>query len=126
MSLRARGFTLVEILIALVILAIALSAAGRATNLSIDAAREVRLKTLAAWVAQNRAAELSAGAEFPAPGESQSTIPMADLSFDLRQTVSDTPNAAFRRVAIVVRPAGGGDVAATLTTYVARVPRRAP
>jgi general secretion pathway protein I len=120
------GFTLVEILIALVILAIALAATGRATNLSIDTAREVRIKTLAQWVAQNRAAELQAAPQWPSPGESRASVPMAELSFELRQSVSETANAAFRRVAIDVRADGQPGVQATLVTYIARIPRAAP
>ncbi len=126
MSSRQRGFTLVEILIALVILAIALSAAGRATRLSIDTAREVRIKTFAQWVAQNRAAELQAAPIWPAPGESRLNVPMAEMSFDVRQTVSETANSAFRRVAIEVRSEGQPDARATLVTYLARTPRALP
>jgi general secretion pathway protein I len=124
--MKRHGFTLVEILIALVILSIALSAAGRATNLSIDTAREVRIKTLAQWAAQNRAAELQAAPQWPAPGESRSNVPMAEVNFDVRQNVSGTANAAFRRVAIEVRTEGKPESHATLVTYIARVPRISP
>ena len=103
-------------------LAVALSAAGRAANLSIDTAREVRIKTLA-QVAQNRAAELRAAPQWPAPGESRANVPMAEVNFDLRQNVSGTANAAFRRVAIEVRTEGKPESHATLVTYIARIPR---
>ncbi len=124
--MRAAGFTLIEILVALVILAIALGAVGRASSLSIDTAREVRIKTLAQWVAQNRAAELQAAPQWPAPGESRFNASMADAEFEIRQTVGETANAAFRRVAIEVRAQGRADPGITLVTYIARIPGAGP
>ena len=117
---HALGFTLVEILIALAILAITLAATGRATRLSIDTAAEVRLRTLAGWVAENRAAELTASAAFPAPGDSLAQVEMAGVRFTLRQKVSETPKGSFRRVDLVVSKEGDSQAAAKLTTFLTR------
>jgi len=64
------GFTLIEVLIALAILAIALTAAVRAASVATDSANETKLRTLATWIAQNRIALVSTSAVFPAVGES--------------------------------------------------------
>ena len=45
-KLDQRGFTLVEVLIALAILAIALSAAVRAASVAIDSAQETKLRKI--------------------------------------------------------------------------------
>jgi general secretion pathway protein I len=54
------GFTLIEMLVALAILAIALAAVQRAVSGSLDNAFELKQRLLASWVADNRLAELRA------------------------------------------------------------------
>ena len=100
--MRVRGFTLLEILIALAILAIALSAATRAMGVSTDTAIALRQRTLAAWVAQNHMAELVAGREFPAIGSRTGTAAQGNRSFTWNETVRSTDNPYFRRVEIQV------------------------
>jgi general secretion pathway protein I len=114
------GFTLLEVLVALAILAIALSAAVRASAVAIDSANEVKTRTLATWVAQNRMAELAAVASLPGIGETSGRAVMANIEFDWKQRVSATPNAAFRKVEVEVAPAGVTHTLAGLTGYLVR------
>ena len=115
MKPNARGFTLIEVLIALVILAIALAAAARAASIATVGAEESKLRTLATWVAQNRLAELTATQSFPASGTFTGTSRMGGIDFNWQQTASDTPNAAFRKVEVkVLRP----NDAQSLTTLI--------
>ena len=65
---NARGFTLVEILVALAIIAVALGAGLRALSQSIDSAGALKQRTLALWVAQNRIAATTLETPWPAPG----------------------------------------------------------
>jgi general secretion pathway protein I len=101
-SLREAGFTLIEVLIALAIIAIALAATLRATAMATTSADEVRLRTYATWVAQNRAAELTARRVFPSTGVENGSVEMGGIQFDWRQTNSETPNSAFRKAEIAV------------------------
>ena len=78
------GFTLIEVLVALTILAIALAAAARAANVATDSAQETRLRTLATWIAQNRVAELNATRSFPGAGNVSGRSSMAGLEFEWR------------------------------------------
>ena len=64
----ASGFTLVEILVALAVLAVALTAGMRAVAQSADAATLLKQRTLALWVAQNRLAAAQLEAPWPALG----------------------------------------------------------
>jgi general secretion pathway protein I len=118
-SLRgASGFTLVEILVALAVVAVALSAGMRAVAQSADAATLLKQRTLALWVAQNRLARAQLESPWPAPGGRSGEAAQAGTSFVWRESVSGTPNPAFRRIEIVVADAAQPDyVLARLTGF---------
>lgn len=99
---RSRGFTLVEILVALAILAVALGAAMRATGTLIDSSATLRDHLLAGWVAQNRLQEHIARRDFPELGSQEGREDMAGVRFQWREDVSGTPNTRFRRIEISV------------------------
>ncbi len=117
---NAAGFTLIEVLIALSILSIALAATMRATAMATTSADEVKLKTYATWVAQNRIAELTARQVFPGSGEQSGEATMAGINFKWQQTTNDTPNIAFRKVDVAVMVAGETHKRAVLTAYLTR------
>jgi general secretion pathway protein I len=103
--IRARafaGFTLVEILVALAIVAVALAAGMRALAQSADGATTLKSRTLALWVAQNRLANAQLAQPWPAAGTSEGDASQAGARFVWRETVSGTPNPAFRKIEIVV------------------------
>ena len=100
--MRAHGFTLLEVLVALAILSIALAAALRANMVTTDQAQAMKLKLLAQWSAENQLAELTARKRWPAPGVQNGSTTQAGFVLDWAQTITGTPNAAFRRVEIKV------------------------
>ena len=119
---RAAGFTLVEVLVALAILAIALAAAMRTLHLTTDSAQETKLRLLATWVAQNQLAELTAKQEFSAPGISNGNLDYAGVKFAWQHNISGTPNAAFRKLEIrVTKPDDTSHALAQLTGYLVQV-----
>lgn len=63
-----RGFTLLEVLIALMILAIAITAMLRLTNENLQHVDYLKQKTYAHWVGQNILAQLQAGLIVISPG----------------------------------------------------------
>ena len=119
-----RGFTLIEVLVALAILAIALAAGSRASAMMADSSSELRQRLLASWVAQNRLAELQARRAWPGAGTREGEVEQAGLKLAWRETVSTTPNPAFRRIEISVSAAGDDHRLAKLTGYLARVESR--
>lgn len=121
MSRRQGGFTLIEVLVALAILATALAAASRLAVMMTDSSAELRQRLLAGWVAQNRLAELQARRAWPGVGMRSGESEQAGLKLTWRETVSTTPNPLFRRVEISVGESEHDDYAlARLTGFVAR------
>jgi general secretion pathway protein I len=121
MSRRSkRGFTLIEVLIALIILGVALLAAARAANIATSSAEESKLRTLATWVAQNRISLLTATRSFPPSGTATGSSTMGGIDFAWQQTASDTPNAAFRKIELRVLRPNDAQTLTTLTAYMVR------
>ena len=100
----ARGFTLVEVLVALTLVAIALMASLRATAALSTQAHEVRQRAMAQWSAENRLARMRIEREWPPLGRRSAACPQAELPLVCEEEVFATPNAQFRRVEIRVYP----------------------
>lgn len=103
----AGGFTLVEVLVAMTIVAIALMAAIRATGSLSDSAGDLRRRTLAQWSAENRLAQIRVQGEWPAVGRRAFECSQAEVALVCQEDVFATPNAQFRRVEISVFPTEG-------------------
>jgi general secretion pathway protein I len=115
-----RGFTLVEILVALAIAAVALTAGLRALAQAADGAGTLKARTLALWVAQNRLAAAELAGTAPPGGARSGEALQAGVAFVWRERVSATPHPGFRRVDVDVARAEEPEyVLAALTGYVA-------
>lgn len=95
---RAGGFTLVEVLVALGIVALALTAGMRASaSLTRNAERQTQ-QLLARLCAENALVNMRLAKQMPAIGDSVSTCEQGARRFGLRLAVRPTPNSNFLRV----------------------------
>ena len=97
-----RGFTLVEVLVALAIVAVALLAGLRAVGTMAQSGTELKLRLLAQVAAENRIAELRAARAFPAVGRRTVTCPQGRMPFECVEETKSTPNPLFRRIEVSV------------------------
>jgi general secretion pathway protein I len=114
MKRHQQAFTLLEVLIALAMLAIVLTAAFRGINLVATQAAELGERHMAQWVAQNRLAEIRMTSEFPDTGPSSGKVEQGGLSFTWQTDVRPTDNPLFRRINIKVLNADGLQLASLI------------
>ena len=122
---RSLGFTLIEVLVALAILAVALAAAVRSSSIAADGTLDLRERLAGTWVAQDRIAEYASRPLWPDVGTRGGSTEQAGMQFAWRETVTGTPNPRFRRVEVQVFSARTPDHAvATLVGYATRTEQR--
>jgi general secretion pathway protein I len=106
---RARGFTLIEVLVALAIVAVALLASLRAVGTMAQSSAELKLRLLAQVAAENRIAELRAARAFPGVGSRTVACPQGPMRFECVEEAKATPNPQFRRIEVRVYADAGRD-----------------
>jgi general secretion pathway protein I len=99
---RARGFTLLEVLVALVIVGTALGASLRAVGSLTANSAGLRSGMMATWSAENRLVQIRLGREFPAVGKRSFPCPQGDLKLVCEEEVVTSPNPQLRRIEVSV------------------------
>lgn len=100
------GFSLLEVLIAMAILAFSLIALINTSGAAARNTAHLQEKTFAHWVAMNKMAELRIMDAFPKVGIKTGKAGMIGQEWDWEVTVSGTPEKTMRRVDIRVRKPG--------------------
>jgi len=117
----SRGFTLLEVVVALLIVALALAAAVQLTGSAADNLSAMTRKTEAHWVGMNQLAELRARGAYPATGKSQGKSEEAGHDWYWSQEVSQGPVRGLRKIAIRVRAGEKSPVLATVRGFIGQV-----
>jgi general secretion pathway protein I len=116
MNPRQPGFTLLEVLIALVVLSLSLGAVIQATGDYTVNQAYLRDRTFAEWVARNQLATMLLEGEWPSIGQKKgdAELPLAGADRLAREwrwvvQVTQTPEEDLRRLDIDVYPANADD-----------------
>lgn len=99
---RTAGFTLIEVLVALAIIAFGLVAVFGQVSQSASAAARLRDKTLANWVAINTLTEMRLRGDFPGVGIQSDDVEMANVRWRYEIRISETASDALRRADVTV------------------------
>lgn len=105
MSLRTRGFTLIEVLAALVIVALGMLGVIQAVTQTARNGTYLREKTLAHWIALNLVTERRLAQSPPEVSESSDEIEFAGRRWRWTMRVTQTGVESLRRMDVSVRPA---------------------
>ena len=110
------GFTLIEALVALTILAIASTGLIRATEAHVDQVRGLQTRTIAQWVAENRLIELQLD-----PGglvDRTDRVEMLGRAWDVSVRAGPSEDPDLSTVTVAVSLEGANSSAAVLTGFI--------
>lgn len=118
---RQRGFTLLEVMVALAVIAFSLAAAVGAVTSNTRNASGLQQRSYAHWVAMNKMAELHVTDKWPSTRTSKGSTLMARHEWFWEMKVSKTEIESMRRVEIAVKADEDDENAlVTLTGFVGR------
>jgi general secretion pathway protein I len=115
---RQAGFTLLEVMVALVVVALALTAVAASMSQMLDAAGTMRERTFASWIALNKIAEMRLANVVPKVSETTGEVDYAGSTWGWRAVVSETGVENLFRLDVTVTHAGSDDAIRTETGFI--------
>ena len=105
---RSKGFTLLEVMIAVTVFAVIATTISQTTSQSVNNLLYLQEKTLAAFVAENKLAEIRLG-PFPNVTNSNDVIHMASREWRVNTKIENMEQASLRKITISVANAQDKD-----------------
>ena len=99
---RHDGFTLIEVMVALTIIAISLGALLSTSGTQASSATYLKQKTLAHWVAANELTQIRISKTFPNAGDKKGSTEMAGHEWYWIRTTKETEDKNAREVTFTV------------------------
>lgn len=115
---RTDAFTLVEVMVALAIIALSLTAVAAKMGRMIDTSNAMRERTYASWIAQNKIAELRLANVVPEVTATSGEVDYANSVWDWRAVVSESGIENLYRVDVSISYAGNDNVIRTVTGFI--------
>lgn len=105
-----RGFTLLEVLVALAIFAVVAGSVLAASQRSLQIAEQLQLKSMAGWIAENRITELQLKRPTPGEGRESKVLDFGGRSWETYSEIEATSDKGIRRLSVWValKPERGG------------------
>ena len=122
---RSQGFTLLEVMVALAIVALSLTAVAASMNQMIGSATVMQERTYARWVAQNKIAEMRLANVMPEVSTTSGEVEFGNTRWVWRAVVSETGVENFRRIDVTVSDADDNYEIRTVTGFIGE-PQSAP
>lgn len=117
----ARGFTLLEVMVALAIVSIGLIAVSNAVIQMAHSTSVLRERALADWIAMNEISAIRISGEFPEVGNFNDTVEFAGRRWRWDARISETGVSGLRRIDMsVAEELFPDDVVTVMTGFVAR------
>ena len=113
-----RGFTIIEVMVALAIVAFSLTAIAASMGQMIDAANAMRERTYASWIAQNKISEMRLANVIPEVTSTSGELDFAGTEWAWRAVVSETGVENLFRVDVTVSYPGQEDGLRTVTGFI--------
>ena len=115
------GFTLLEVMIALLVITLGIGAVINTTSESGWKSTQLRQKTIASWVAQNQIAEYRAKRIWNNDNSRSGQVEMANVEWIWKMRISKTDDPSLRRIDVDVFLKGEDGATASLTGFIARL-----
>lgn len=113
-----RGFTIIEVMVALAIVAFSLTAIAASMGQMIDTANAMRDRTYASWIAQNKIAEMRLANVIPEVTATSGEVDYASTEWAWRAVVSETGVENLYRVDVTVSYPGQDSAIRTVTGFI--------
>tara|TARA_B110000196_G_C21040096_1_gene612037 strand:- start:392 stop:832 length:441 start_codon:yes stop_codon:yes gene_type:complete len=115
---RNRGFTLIEVLVALVVATLALGAVLAAVSQMADTGLTLRERTYASWIGQNKITELRLANVIPDVSESNGEIEYAGQEWAWTANISETGIENLFRVDVDISRPGSDDIIRSVIGFI--------
>ena len=110
----AKGFTLIEVMIALSVVAIGLMATLKAVNEEVSGANLTRNKMIALWVLENKVAEIRLNPLLPNTGINEGQQTLFNQTWQWQTNTTNTANTKIRKVEVSILQPNSKDKKDTL------------
>ncbi len=115
---RIQAFTLVEVMVALAIIALSLTAVGAKMGRMIDTSNSMRERTYASWIAQNKITELRLANVVPEVTATSGEVDYANTTWRWRAVISESGIDNLFRVDVSISFENDDDVIRSVTGFI--------